>query len=555
VAAGPAPDYGQTVGDYDGHAKSGQDASSQATLREIHRELALCTPGIGPEPRRYFVFNYCLTLSPTGLPDVLPPYEYSLEYVDSFDTPGHEHHEKSRQMMISWLAMACLLHDIGFREGFAACVGSQLASLVDDGGENSTCDSLFGRLKYMYDNLPEWMKVHMPLSFTKMRITCKPRRSYIVGDARRGNIGRGGTYDTAVIDEAAYIELSEGTHRALGGGNVKKIVYQSTPNGKANVFGRIRFARSTNFHKHSYKWTRHPQKAEGRYKDEEDGRDRSPTYDEATRDLLPEDRAREWDLDYHHSIAGLIFPEFDSTYFPSGNVVPSERAKYNPLAGPLYAGIDFGKARKTVAAIGQHYAARRRIVVIAEYVGRHRNAPKNAEELAKTIRSLGYEGPLSDVICIPDPSALFEEQGSGESIWGYYRKAGFLTHGEPLVTGPNSVRAGNEVVRNKFINRELLFGEDCTTLIDDATEYSRPVDRVTGDVRSDEPKHDVHSHGMDAVRYLTTHFYTVEDAQGEGILLEDGPDDSVSAIPARRDVPRQRPGRPWKPIASNKKRF
>lgn len=480
----------------------GAAASPILSYLDRNVEIISCLPDNGREPTRYFVTRYCRTLGPSGAPEHIPPWRFVLSYIDWFDTHLDLHLDKTRQMLMSWLACACFLHRVMVREGYAGLMGSQQADLIDDGGDHSTTDSLFGRIRYIYEHLPEWMREYAPVTFTHMRITCPTRRSYIVGDSRKGNIGRGGTYDDALVDEAAYVELSEASHRSLRPA-ARRIIYQSTPNGRKNTFGRIRFNSKTKFRRVSFPWWLHPERREALYFNE-DGNPRSPWYDEKTADLSDEQRAREYDIDYTTSLAGIVYKEFTHAAPPRGHVKPRASMQFDPSL-PLGIGIDFGHSRKTAAVLVQPCGSTLR--VIADYEGRHRGAGPNARDLEALVRSVGFKRPLHLLELIPDPSARVDETGSGHSILSYYQEVGFTNWRFPMLSGPRSVLLGITLVREKFVRHEIEISDSCSVLLDRIEDYRYPTDKATDDIKSNNPVHDMASHIMDSLRYAVSAYY------------------------------------------------
>ena len=82
---------------------------------------------------------------------------------------------------MSWSWMAVLLWDITFHDQWANLCISRKESLVDDGGELATTDSLFGKLKAIWRALPPYLQ--HPMEFRHLRITCASTESYCKGES------------------------------------------------------------------------------------------------------------------------------------------------------------------------------------------------------------------------------------------------------------------------------------------------------------------------------------------------------------------------------------
>lgn len=144
--------------------------------------------------------------------------------------------EKSRDMGATWL---CCMFSIWlwlFHAGSSIGWGSRDQDTVDKRGDP---DSIFEKMRYQLDALPEWM---LPARFDEkfMNISNHDNKSSIKGDAG-DNIGRGGRSMIYFKDESAHYERPELIEAALGD-NTDVQVDISSVNGTANVFYRRRMA-------------------------------------------------------------------------------------------------------------------------------------------------------------------------------------------------------------------------------------------------------------------------------------------------------------------------
>lgn len=309
------------------------------TPAEAAAEYARCLASLS-----YFAFTHCFTLhtdDPSGVPTYrkIPMYPYLMDFFERVQTPENTHIEKSRQLLMSWAWMAVFLWDILFHDQWANLAISRKEALVDDGGETSTTDSLFGKLRLLWMGLPPYLQ--HPIAFRHLRVTCETTRSYVKGESSTPNAGRGATYMRALLDEAAHIMNNETVFRAVRQSAKHGVILNSTPLGKGGVFGRIRFQKRTTFAHLSYHWSVHPDRAEALYcacgwrsnalhdepvheqfaehtclqrADQESGarKPRSPWYDSATADYTEEQIASEFDLSYEKSQRGRVFGKFDA---------------------------------------------------------------------------------------------------------------------------------------------------------------------------------------------------------------------------------------------------
>jgi hypothetical protein len=156
----------------------------------------------------YFATHYCYTLdsdddsSPRKL---FPEYEYLKGLFTALLEREDLHIEKSRQMLVSWTVMIFFLHQILFADNRQVLVVSSKQENVDDGGSNSTPQSLLGKARYCYLNLPKFLRESCGekiLSFKNLQISNSINSSSIKGESSSPNAGRGGNFHYALLDEA-----------------------------------------------------------------------------------------------------------------------------------------------------------------------------------------------------------------------------------------------------------------------------------------------------------------------------------------------------------------
>ena len=124
----------------------------------------------------FWVFNYASAVNlhmeavvkegeaaPGESVDLFPDYPHVRMVLDSLKDPKNILIDKSRDMMATWSLCAIFCHDLLFQEAAPLLMASRRFDDVDDGGEDSTTDSLMGRVRFIYENLPEWQKIRAPL--------------------------------------------------------------------------------------------------------------------------------------------------------------------------------------------------------------------------------------------------------------------------------------------------------------------------------------------------------------------------------------------------------
>jgi hypothetical protein len=294
---------------------------------------------------RYFALVHCWSLhvDDAGGDPIwrkFPAYDYLVDFFDFAQVPANCHVEKSRRMLMSWAWMVVFLWDISFHRNWGNMVLSRKETEVDDGGRMSTHDSLLGKIRHLHWALPPYLQA--PLNIQFMSIRHPAINSYVRGETATTKAGRGRGVKRALMDEAAYIDNGESIFKGLRQAARSGTCLTSTPNGKGNVFARIRFSAITTFKKYSFHWTGHPEKVQDAYctcgwkadmalamrpleqfKAHDCGNlklepprppeIRSPWYDRECQDLTPEGVASELDISYERSRHGRVYAAFDSS--------------------------------------------------------------------------------------------------------------------------------------------------------------------------------------------------------------------------------------------------
>ena len=136
-----------------------------ADLIKKKKEFTKCSKDIF-----HFATKYVWTLDQAkGERALFPAWKYLEQILDTISEPGDFFLEKSRDMAVSWTVMVYFLYSMLFEEHWAGFAISRKQVEVDDGGDNSTPASLFGRIKFMHSYLPTWMKPEFSFSHLKIR--------------------------------------------------------------------------------------------------------------------------------------------------------------------------------------------------------------------------------------------------------------------------------------------------------------------------------------------------------------------------------------------------
>lgn len=246
-----------------------------------------------------FITDWGMTFDPRNVERKLPAvtpfilFERQREWCEWVIQNWHDQApgitEKSRDMGISWLAVALASSLCLFYEGMAIGFGSRKEEYVDKIGAPK---SLFYKARMFIRYLPVefragWQPKHAP----HMRIEFPSTGSIIAGEAG-DNIGRGDRAGIYFVDESAHLEHPESVDAALSNTtNCRQDM--SSVNGMANPFAQRAHDGTTR--KFTFHWRSDPRK------DDE-------WYAKKCRELDAIVVAQEIDINYAASVEGVVIP-------------------------------------------------------------------------------------------------------------------------------------------------------------------------------------------------------------------------------------------------------
>lgn len=165
--------------------------------------------------------------------------------------------EKSREMGASWLFLIFQLWLGLFHDRVQLLNISRSADAVDC----KSPDSLFWKLRFMHEHLPDWMK-GKPIQ-QKMYIEWPKTKSVATGEASTGDAGVGGRASVIFIDE--YPKIKEATEVRQRTANTSDCrFFNGTHLGVDTEFYRL--TQSPEIGKIVLHWTQHPEKRRGMYR-------------------------------------------------------------------------------------------------------------------------------------------------------------------------------------------------------------------------------------------------------------------------------------------------
>jgi phage terminase large subunit len=217
----------------------------------VDEEFKFTTLELASRDPVFWINNFCWTYNPkfplgcNDVPFVLYPFQefFVREWVKTIEDQEDFVIEKSRDVGASWLLLLIFQWFWLFRDSVTFLVGSYAEQKVDKGGMD--LQTLFGKLRYNLDKIPNWMKpevYHTVKTFSiydkQLYMENPERRSSITGQTGNHRFGRGDRYTAALFDELAYWEQATESWNGCQQSTNCRIAL-STPNGEDNMFYKV----------------------------------------------------------------------------------------------------------------------------------------------------------------------------------------------------------------------------------------------------------------------------------------------------------------------------
>jgi len=255
----------------------------------------------------YWINNWVWTFDPREEPNDFPfrLFEKQEEFVNflvkAIEDNENTHTEKSRDMGATWIACAVTVWIWLHRPGWLQRWGSVTATDVDD----FTVDSVFGKLRYIVERLPEfWVpsRTFAQKAYNQKQKLVHPiNRNVILGEACGLKFGRGGRARVSWLDEFAHVMHSEAAWAAVKQ-SCKSNNAISTPNvlipPDHNMFHWLRHKSS--LRKFRLHWRDDPRKDQA-------------WYDKEKSEMKEWQVAQEIDISYEPHLEGRIFHNYDES--------------------------------------------------------------------------------------------------------------------------------------------------------------------------------------------------------------------------------------------------
>lgn len=395
---------------------------------------------------------------------LFPKWDYLEMLLNRIRAPGDFFVDKSRDMCASWTIMVHFLHSMIFEEGWAGFAISRKQAEVDDGGEFSTPESLYGRIRYMHTHLPFWLKPKFRFTTLKIQNLEPGMESYATGESANPNSGRNVACTFKFADEFAFLPRNdqESINRAMRYGAYRTLLYMTTAQQGTYAERISKDPEGLGFEKIELPWKLRPDRTEEWYQAQ------VAKSDEA--DILAE-------LDISYSVAEKT--KILSPYFDIGEDIidPSEAPPMEAFE-EIAIGLDYGWLITAAEFCGK----RRGIwYVFAELYEREKTTEEIAEILSLTCRELNFDAPIYTGKDRPD---IIEQ----------LHRRGFFVRGMMELV---SLRIGALVVA--FRKKHVKIVSNAAGLLAEIPRYKRK--KVEGIIVDSPAKHQ-DDHAVDALGYV-----------------------------------------------------
>lgn len=434
----------------------------QKLLEKEFRELIKCR-----ENPQVFFSRYLYTVERKKGKMRFPEYQYLKNLVDVLGRERLVIVLKSRQMLISWTVTAFVVWDMIFK-------GNSDNLFISKRKDEAV--ELLRRAKYIFDNLPDWMKPEIGAN-TKSVFELRDINSRIISLPATPDIGRTYSPSRVFADEMAFIphdrEIFVSLQPALDGGGA--FIGVSTSNGPNTKHSELLLGAPENgWRRIDIHYSLNPEKDKNWEK-------------EAKKGISEEDWKREQEMDLYScgNLVYEIFTESDHIIFYSFN---------NSLR--TFRSIDFGY--HTPVVLWGQVTSDDKLIIFDEWVGEN----NTTEEMIEAVKILDKKHGITEesvemTYCDPAGSAKNDEGISPvEKLKAAGIKVNFRSSG--VLTGVNLVR---EKLRSADGRVSLLISGSCERIISDFRGYRKKE-------KSDEPKKDgITDHTMDALRYMVINIF------------------------------------------------
>lgn len=418
---------------------------------------------------------------------------------------------KSRATGYTWVSLALRLWAFLFIKNWSILIGSENRDDVDDGGQSATQQSLFGKIRFMIENLPSWARDELLGPMIKkdennkrhLLVNPRHRRNIISGKQLSGMFGRSRRFSEVWADEVAWAEEMEDADIALKQ-TTNRFSFGSTPKGKEGFFPQMMFG-PLKVERYWIWWPEMPHLDLDWYN--------------AQRESMTDDAiAQELDISFERSAGGRVLHEYDNTK----RFV--EHADFEPRL-PLTCILDPGFADHFAAIWGQwdemgqqgrivDFVQTNRVTVdwivpfilgevpLTTYRGDPWPHTYNDAEM-EIIRRHKEWGPVEFVL--GDKAGGAKNMVTATSPWEELERYGIYVDEITIDSNDVSIRHMNLIMRHIWCAKRLVDQrngpkDQSPTLAEVTSQWRYKKKRTATTTGRNAIVHDIYSHGGDCIK-------------------------------------------------------
>ncbi len=455
------------------------DSSSEISVRRLAKEYLAATDPILDSAKdarakkdvAYFIGNFCYIKPVTGGKMRFVLWACQKRLLDILLVELQVIVLKARRLGVSWVVLAYALWIMLYTDNAYIPVFST--------GEKAAMRHI-GRIKFMYQNLPQWMRDLHPLkSDSKLSIEFA-NGSVIEAFADTENAARGEGATLAIVDEQDWQVWAWQNWPAIepiieGGG---QMVLVSTAKSKSGLFANLWGRAMRGVSKFVPVFFSYAERE-----------DRDEAWWHAKKNEYPDEAQfyREYprtEADAWRSPQGQYFDSWDG-------MKHILREPYKLVdTWPVYRAFDFGYNHPAVLWIQE--SPDDQLFIFAELLPEKVTTSELAQMVEAKTKKLGAR--IRGNFC--DPAGKAKTAATGES-----EIAIMARHGIHMKSMSSGIKDGSDLIRMKLKENRLFVSPDCPRMIQAFEDLIRDVDKA-GNLKSEAyVKDSVNDHPMDAFRY------------------------------------------------------
>lgn len=388
------------------------------------------------EDKIYWFNQYAWTIDTRTSPAIKPfiLHSYQIKLIDQLDKYLDLFIDKCRDMGISWTVMGWETHQVLYTKGYTALNISRKESEVQDSG--NTFHSLHGRVSFIYDRLPPFLKprIHKPF----LIFSVPSMNSVIKGESANPKAGRDTQYKFIFVDEAAHVDCLDEMWKGLRNAS-NTICLNSTPPKESvnNKFAEIKDIKNSGFVKMGFDWHENPSHTQ-------------EWYNKKTASMTEQEIAQEILRQYDKALTNRSYPEYNDTIH-----LLDHKVYLNPKA-TLYCFMDYGLDGEVFLFAQKD--VRDRLFILYYKICINMLTQELYIEFIKCLEKLGYRGPIKDIFFIGDKSGNKRNRITKTSVIQDYKTVSnnqIIIHTREL-TNDEKMKCTKMALKNKIDGRPQI---------------------------------------------------------------------------------------------------